>query len=124
MLKIIFLIILTSLLTVISQIFLKKGFMGSGEIKIDNFSELVGSLSRLIQEKYFLVGAFFALMAAFIWLIIVSKKDLTIVFPIAGGIFYILLFLFSWLFLGENITLWKLLGTIIIFLGISMFFIK
>lgn len=120
MLKILPLISFVSLLTVVSQLFLKKGLIKIGGIEVTNFSELIGSFLKLIQEKYILIGAFIAVLAAFNWLIIISKKDLMLSFPIAGGIFYILLFLSSWLFLGENITVWKIIGTIIILIGISI----
>lgn len=122
MFKIIPFVCLVSLITVISQIFLKKGLIKTGGIEINNFAEFTKSFLRLTQEKYILGGIFFAIMAALAWLIIISKKELTLVFPISGGIFYIFLFLFSWLFLGENITIWKITGTIIILIGISIFF--
>lgn len=120
MLKIFLLIPLVSLLTIISQIFLKKGLIKIGGIEIGSFSELSESFLKLIQEKYILTGFLIALIAAFTWLIIISKKDLTLAFPVAGGIFYVLLFLSSWLFLGENITVWKIIGTAIILIGISI----
>jgi len=94
--------------------------MKIGGIRINNFSELAESFLKLIQEKYIIIGVFIALVAAFGWLNIISRKDLTLVFPISGGIFYILLFLFSWFFLGENITIWRIIGTIMILIGISI----
>lgn len=118
MLKIISLISVVSLLTITSQIFLKKGLIKIGGIEIGNFSEFSESFLKLTQEKYILVGFLIALVAAFNWLIIISRKDLTVAFPIAGGIFYILLFLSSWLLLGENITFWRIIGTAIILIGI------
>ena len=120
MTKITPIIFLVCLMTVISQIFLKKGLIKIGGIQINNFSEFTKSFLKLIQEKYIIIGILIAAFAAFSWLIIISKKDLTLTFPIAGGIFYILLFLFSWLFLGENITTWKIIGTTTILIGVAI----
>ncbi|MDD5145565.1 MAG: hypothetical protein PHF44_01865 [Candidatus Pacebacteria bacterium] len=120
MIKIIPLIFLVSLLTVTSQIFLKKGLIKTGGIQINNFPEFFGSFIKLLQEKYFIFGAVIAIFAALFWVSVISKKDLTAVFPIASGIFYVLLFLLSWLFLGESITILKIIGTIIIFAGIFL----
>jgi multidrug transporter EmrE-like cation transporter len=119
MIKTIFLILLVSFLTVISQLSLKRGLIEIGGIKINNFSDFAGNFLKLFQEKYIILGFFVALIAAFLWLIIISKSNLTVAFPIAGGIFYILLFLFSWLFLKESITILKITGTSMILIGIS-----
>lgn len=120
MLKTIISISLVSFLTIISQFFLKKGLMKMGGIKISSLSDFSSSFLRLLQEKYIYVGAIIAIIAAFWWLIIIFKKDLTFVFPISGGIFYILLFLSAWIFLGEAITFWKISGVILILLGITL----
>jgi len=122
MLKTILLISVVPLLVIISQLFLKQGLTKTKGIKIDNFSEFAESFLKLFQEKYIYIGVFIAIIGAFIWLIVISKKDLTLAFPVSSGIFFVLLFLFSWLFLGENITAWKIIGTGTILIGISILF--
>lgn len=120
MLKTILTISLVPFLVISSQIFLKKGLARTGGIQVGNFSEFAESFLKLFQEKYIYIGAIIAVLGAFIWLIIISRKDLTLAFPISSAIFFIILFLFSWLFLGENITVWRITGTIIILVGISL----
>lgn len=122
MIKTILSISLVPFLVTISQIFLKKGLIKTGGIKIGNLSEFAESFLKLFQEIYIYIGVFIAVVGAFIWLIIISRKDLTLAFPISSAIFFIILFLFSWLFLGENITIWRIIGTAIILIGISMLF--
>ncbi len=122
MFKIILSISIVPFLAIISQVFLKKGLMKMGGIKIASFSEFAESFLRLFQEIYIYIGASIAIVGAFIWLIIISKKNLTLAFPISSAIFFIILFLSSWLFLGENITIWKIIGTIIILIGVSLLF--
>lgn len=120
MFKTILSISITPLLVTISQLFLKRGLIKIGGIKIGNFSEFFESFLKLFQEIYIYIGVAIAVMGAFVWLIIISKKDLTVAFPISSGIFFIILFLFSWLFLGENITIGRIIGTIVILFGISI----
>ncbi len=122
MFKTILLISVVPFLITISQVFLKKGLIKIGGIETATFSEFAGSFLKLFSEIYIYIGAFIAVLGAFIWLIIISKKDLTLAFPISSGIFLIILFLSSWLFLGENITIWRIIGTVIILIGISLFF--
>jgi len=118
MIKTILSISIAPFLVIISQIFLKQGLIKTGGIKINTFSEFAGSFLKLFSEIYIYIGALIAVVGAFVWLIIISRENLTFAFPISSGIFFILLFIFSWLFLGENITIWKIVGTIIILIGI------
>lgn len=118
MIKTILFISIMPFLVCVSQLFLKKGLIKTGGVKIDSFPEFVTSFFKLFQEKYIYIGVFIAILAAFVWLIVISKKDLTFAFPLASSIFFIILFLLSWLFLGENITVWKIIGTIIVLGGI------
>ena len=122
MLKIILSISIVPLLVTISQVFLKKGLIKIGGIKINSLSEFSESFFKLFQEIYIYIGVIIAIVGAFIWLIIISRRDLTLAFPISTGIFFIILFLFSWLFLGENITIWRAAGTLTILIGILIFF--
>ena len=122
MLKIILSISIVPLLVTISQVFLKKGLIKIGGIKINSLSEFSESFFKLFQEIYIYIGVIIAIGGAFIWLIIISRRDLTLAFPISTGIFFIILFLFSWLFLGENITIWRAAGTLTILIGILIFF--
>ena len=119
MIKIIPILTLVTFFTVLSQIFIKKGLARIQGIQTNNLSSIISSFVKLIQEKYFIIGAVFALASAFFWIIVISKKDLTIAFPVAGGIFYIILFIFSWILASETITVWKIIGVVLIFSGIA-----
>lgn len=105
---------------IFSQTFFKKGLKIIGELKIAGFHDLGIIILKLIQNKFIIIGVFIAAISAFLWLTIISKLELTTAFPITGGIFYILLFLFSWIFLGETITLTKILGVGVIIFGIYL----
>ncbi len=120
MYKNILLLIIVASLTITSQIFLKKGLKMIGEISISGIQEIFLSIIKLLQNKFILLGIGVAAIAAFLWLTVISKIELTTVFPISGGIFYILLFLFSWFFLGETITFIKILGVSVIIFGIFL----
>jgi len=120
MIKTILNISIVPILVTISQIYLKKGLIKTGGINLVSFSEFIESFFKLFYEKYIYIGGLIAVLGAFIWLIIISKKELTTAFPISSGIFFIILFLSSWFFLGENISFWKIGGAILILIGISL----
>lgn len=112
--------VLVASITVISQIFLKKGMRLIGNINILNFQDFLAFIGKLIQNKYIIIGLFLSGISAFIWLIVISKIDLTSAFPVTSGLFYVILFFSSWAFLGESITLVKIFGVASIIFGIFL----
>lgn len=120
MLKSFLLITAVSSMTVASQIFLKKGLMAIREMGGVSLQNIHLTLLKLLQNKFALLGLVFAVIAALVWLMVISKVELTAAFPISGAIFYLLLFVFSWLFLGEAVTVWKISGVIAILSGVFL----
>lgn len=120
MLKSFLLIIAVSSMTVASQIFIKKGLVVVRETSGVSLQNIHLTLLKLLQNKFALLGLAFAAIAALVWLMVISKMDLTSAFPISGAIFYLLLFAFSWLFLGEAVTVWKISGVIVILAGVFL----
>src|SRR3989344_6603157 len=120
MYKNIILITIVMLLTITSQMFLKKALKIIGELRVSSLNDLGSVILKLIQNKFIIAGVLIIACGAFLWLMIISRLDLTTAFPIAGGIFYILLFLSSWVFLGEVITLSKIIGVVVILAGMFM----
>ncbi len=118
MYKNIILMTIVALLLVTNQIFLKKGLKTIGELKISSLHDFSAIVLKLIQNKFIIIGLFIVAIGFLLWLTIISKIDLTSAFPITSGIFYILLFLASWIFLGETITLSKIIGAVAILAGI------
>ncbi len=119
MYKNLILITIVALFTIISQVLLKRGLKETGEFKLIGLHDL-GIVIKLLQNKFIVIGIFIAIIGALFWLMIISKVDLTIAFPISSGIFFILLFLISWIFLGESITFIKITGITIILLGVYL----
>jgi drug/metabolite transporter (DMT)-like permease len=120
MIKTVLSIAIVPILLITSQTLLKKGLTKMGGIQINSWQSFLESFFKLFQEKYIYLGVAIAIISAFIWLIIISKNELTLAFPVSSAIFFIILFLSSWLFLKEDITIFKITGTIIIILGIAL----
>lgn len=118
--KVYLLILAMGIVTLIGQFCLKGGVMKVGVIQAGSLRILIQSIIKLLSNPLILTGLSFSVVGAFIWLMILSRVDLSFVFPISGGIFYILLFLASWLILKEEITLFRWMGVIVILIGIIM----
>ena len=67
-----------------------------------------------------LLGIFCYLCSFLLWLVIVSRTQLTFAMPLSVGVVNILVFLGSARFLGEQITPTKILGLAVIVLGLFL----
>lgn len=67
-----------------------------------------------------LLGIFCYLCSFLLWLVIVSRTQLTFAMPLSVGVVNILVFLGSSRFLGEQITPTKILGLAVIVLGLFL----
>lgn len=110
-------------ISLVAQTFLKKGLSASGVLKIENFHDLVNIFLKLIHNKFMVLGFVLLAVGFSVWLIVLATTDLSFIFPVVSGFLYIVLFLLSWLFLGEDINAWRIIGTIIILCGTLVVFV-
>ena len=110
-----FLIIVTS-----GQFFFKKGMNQIGEIKLNEINLLYKNIIKIFTNHFIILGIIFSIVSATLWLIILSKADLGFIYPLIGGITYIIIFFISLFILKEKINQTQLLAIIIILSGIIL----
>ncbi len=114
------LVLITLVLTVYGQIILKWRILKYGALPIDFKSKLV-FLFKLFLDPYILSGFFAALLASVFWMAAMTKLELSKAYPtmsLAPG----LVFLLSVFLLNEEYTHGKLIGLIVIFIGVIITF--
>lgn len=79
---------------------------------------VLDKLLSFLSDPYIFSGYLMALLGSFLWLFVISRIPLSIGFPIYIGITFLLVIVGSWLILGEELTLIKLISALIIFIGI------
>lgn len=109
MFKQIYLIILVPSLTISSQLLLKKGL---------NLTSGTNTIFKVILSPYVIGGVIISGIGFVLWLILISKMDLSKALPYSTGIFYLELVIFSRLFLGETLSISRLLSIILIAAGV------
>jgi len=115
-LHIFFLIFLSTVLTVAGQLFFRKGMLEVGEISF-SFQSLSKTLGETASNIYVISGFILFALGAILWLVVLSKVEVSYAYPI-GSLGYVLLLFASWLFLGESIPLSRWIGVFLICLGI------
>ncbi|MEM0333749.1 MAG: EamA family transporter [Candidatus Aenigmatarchaeota archaeon] len=115
--KTLILIFTSILFGVFGQISLKHGMNNLGPLEIkDIFSR---KLFSIIFEKFVFIGIVFYLIATLIWLVILSKIELSTAYPMLA-IGYVIIALLSKFLLNENLTLLKFVGIILISVGVFL----
>ena len=101
-----------------SQLLLKIGIRGGEPLSLTSLSDLVSLMRRILTTPTLVAGYAISVIAALLWLVTLSRMELSYAIPVLNGFFYVLLMLSSYYVLGEEIDGWRWVGTGLICLGI------
>ena len=112
-----FLLILSSVsLNAFAQLFIRKGMLKIGEISFD-FEQIVKMVLAVFTNVYLLSGMFSYGISIILWMMVLSKVNVSLAYPFSS-IGYIITTVLAYLFFNEPITFQKVLGIIIICIGV------
>jgi uncharacterized membrane protein len=111
----IIIILIGILFASLGQVFWKIGMNSIGAI--DNFS--ISGIISMFFNPIVLLGLFMYGLSTIFWLIALSKKDLSYVYPFISLTFIIVLIL-SHFILKEQVSTARIVGTIIIVVGLMV----
>ena len=108
------LILLAVLLGAAGQIIMKKGMMLYGVVTAGSvWSQII----PILKVPQVFIGFVCYGVSAILWIAVVSNVDLSLAYPMVS-LAYVVVFLASWLFLGEQISATRVLGLVIIVAGV------
>jgi len=125
MLKNFALILFSVVLGVLGQLSLKRGVMmassgaSSGITRSLSIKSITGFLGSAASNHYVLLGFLLYFVSAISWLIILSRVNLSIAYPMIS-IGYIVIVLVSKYILHEEVTALAILGTLLICFGVFL----
>ena len=117
--KLLPLIFLTVFLAVGGQVFLKYGIQKIGTINTKTAANIIQSYSKILLDPRIIIGLLFYAASALLWLFLISKTELSYVYPFMG-IAFILITIASRFVFAESVSFYRWLGSIIIFVGITI----
>jgi len=100
------------------QILLKRGMLGIGTLTL-TLDQLGSILWRLATNPYVIIGLAIYVCGTVFWLAALSRMDLSYAYPFAS-LGYLIMLAASWLLLKEDITVARLLGTMVVGLGVFL----
>ena len=116
-----FLLILLDIFLAISGQFLIK--LGMNSIGSSTNVPLVNFFSKVIVSPFIIGGFVLYFISSFVWFLVLSRVDLSIAYP-SLSLGYLLIIVLSFLFLKEPITLFKVIGSLLICFGVFIIYRK
>jgi len=118
MVKFIPLILFTVLTNFLSQIMLKKG-MTSIERFDMNLSAILGATFSIVFNPYVFFGLLMMVISMGSHLVVLSRVEISFAYPFLG-LSFVLITLYGYFVLGESVTLWRVLGVLLICSGVAL----
>ncbi|MCL4339415.1 multidrug resistance protein [Patescibacteria group bacterium] len=117
MLKNYIIILLTICISVIAQTLLKTGMKEIGTVESLSLEKIIPLAIKMGTNVFVLAGLSLYGIGTFFWLILLSRLDLSFLYPF-GTLQYFFIFIVSYLVFGEDIKLARIVGVSIILVGI------
>lgn len=111
-------ILVAVLASAAGQVLLKKG-MGSMEAVTLSVGDLPSIVWRIATNPWVVVGLLIYVTGTLFWLSALSRVDLSYAYPFAS-LSYIIMLVAAWQLFNENISPLRLLGTIVVGLGVLL----
>lgn len=102
----------------VGQIMLKKGMSTLGEITI-SIPQLPAIIWRMGTNPYVFFGLIIYGTGTLFWLSAISRVDLSYAYPFAS-LSYVIMLVAAWLLFHENISVLRLVGTLVICGGVYL----
>lgn len=120
--KILVLIFLSVLLSAGGQLFMKNGMNAIGQISLIQMI-VPPTLFQVILNPYIIAGVGLYVLASAVWLVVLSRAELSYAYPMIG-MSYIITSVLAWVIFKENMTLLRFSGIILIISGVYLISLK
>ncbi|NLK20511.1 MAG: EamA family transporter [Epulopiscium sp.] len=115
-------VILTSvILGAIGQVILKVGANKLGEFSL-SLNTLYKDLISIIKTPEIVLGVVFFFMSFLLWIKVLTKNELSYSYPMVS-LNYIIIMIISFFIFHEEISIKKIIGTILIVLGVWVVYV-
>jgi uncharacterized membrane protein len=101
---------------VFAQISLKRGLMGI----VFDMERLVPSTISAVTNPFIIGWGLLGVASALSWVMLISKSELSVMFPMAQSLSYVLILILAASFFNEALTNTRVLGIAIICIGIFL----
>jgi multidrug transporter EmrE-like cation transporter len=105
------------ILNVCGHLFLKAGMNKVGAISLD---QLLVSFSKIFSTPFVILGLVSYVSSVALYMVVLSRIDISYAYPLMMGLGYVLIVLFSWQIFGEPFSTFKWIGIVFILVGVVL----
>jgi len=113
-------ILISVLFSTVGQLLLKGGMNSMGEVTL-SFGQFFQTLWRMIINPGVFFGLFIYGVGTIFWLAALSRAELSYAYPFAS-LSYVIMLVASWMMFDEKITLARIIGTVLICIGVLVIY--
>lgn len=110
---------LAALSAAIGEAILSYAMKRGGQVDMGQFSHWVNLIMSVVRNSYIFLGVVFLAVYFFLYLIALSWADLSFVLPLTA-VSYIFAAVLANVFLKEDVTWLRWIGTVVIIIGITL----
>lgn len=107
------------LLSTTGELFLKRGMNQVGVLDFTATDTLIPTLIKIITNPNIWIGFLGFGLGSVFWLSVISRVPLSLAYPMLG-LMYVIIVIESWIFLGEGLHPLRVLGALVVGLGVAM----
>ena len=89
-----------------------------GAIKFDSLKIVINYFLAMCKSPFVLLGLLLFFLAPFIFTVALSRMQISVAYPAQVGLNFAILVILAILFLGESLTVYKIIGIALVFLSI------
>ena len=113
-------ILISVLASTVGQLLLKKGMNDLGSVTL-SANQFLLTTWKMVSNPYVFIGLVIYVAGTIFWLAALSRVDLSYAYPFAS-LSYVVMLVASWMMFDEKITLSRLLGTLVIGIGVLLIY--
>ena len=105
------------ILNACGHLFLKAGMNRIGAISVD---QLWVSFPKIFSTPYVILGLLSYVSSVAIYMVVLSRVNISYAYPLMMGLGYVLIVLFSWQIFAEPFSTLKWMGIVLILMGVFL----
>lgn len=91
-----------------------------GTIQLSSFRFVIKYFYELIKSPLIICGIFSIFISAFVWMMALSRLQISLAYPVAVGLNFIVVVTVALIFFKEHISAEKIIGIVLIFISVFL----
>jgi multidrug transporter EmrE-like cation transporter len=108
------------LLNSFGAIVIKYRINKMGQIQYNSFKLIIRYFIELLRSPLIICGVLSIFLSAFLWMIALSRLQISLAYPVAVGLNFIIVVSIALIFLREQLSIEKIVGILLILVSIIL----